>query len=202
MLWKILFSFLQTSEAISIGENMKNFLSRFCSDENGTENGKAFSPIETYQLVDAENLDSFLDSLRTNSMISKVSALYEEKDYDTVQVTEKSNYRWTTVVVALSSISTYTVHSFILRFYIWTNLKLNCSIHSQPEKETKKRDRHTHKERGPFYFKQHQMISGRPKLLFLNVFLFNKIRNKLVSFCFFILFVQYWGTILIYFWNL
>ncbi len=76
-----LFSF-QTSEAISIGENMKNFLGRFCSDDSG----KAFSPVETYQLVDADNLDSFLESLRTNSMISKVSALYDEKDYDTVQV--------------------------------------------------------------------------------------------------------------------
>jgi len=84
-----LFAF-QTSEAISIGENMKNFLGRFCSDESGRfssdDSGKAFSPVETYQLVDADNLDSFLESLRTNSMISKVSALYDEKDYDTVQV--------------------------------------------------------------------------------------------------------------------
>lgn len=80
----------QTSEAISISENMKNFLGRFCSDESGRyssdDSGKAFSPVETYQLVDADNLDSFLESLRTNSMISKVSALYDEKDYDTVQV--------------------------------------------------------------------------------------------------------------------
>jgi len=70
----------QTSEALSIGENMKDFLNRFYPE------GKAFSPVESYGLVSGDNLDSFLESLRTNSMISRVSALYEDKNYETVQV--------------------------------------------------------------------------------------------------------------------
>ena len=73
---------MQTSEALSIGENMKDFLSKFCNEDLE----KTFCPIESYGLVSRDNLDPFLDSLRTNSMISRVSALYEDKRYDTVQV--------------------------------------------------------------------------------------------------------------------
>ena len=76
----VFFTMFQTSEALSIGENMKDFLSRFYPD------GKAFSPVESYGLVSGDNLDSFLESLRTNSMISRVSTLYEDKNYETVQV--------------------------------------------------------------------------------------------------------------------
>ncbi len=75
--------FSQTSEALSIGENMKDFLNRFYPC------GQAFSPVESYGLVSGDNLDSFLESLRTNSMISRVSALYEDKNYETVQVLAK-----------------------------------------------------------------------------------------------------------------
>ena len=54
--------------------------------------GQSFSPIETYQLISSENLDTFIETLRTNTMISKVSALYESKDYQTVQVRMTTNH--------------------------------------------------------------------------------------------------------------
>ena len=76
----------QTTEALCIGEKMKDFLGRFCPDDTG----KSFSPIEAYQLVHSDNLETFVETLRTNSMISKVSALYDNKDYQMVQVNNRS----------------------------------------------------------------------------------------------------------------